>query len=190
MPDYYDIHYREYFEKTAHLDPSPFLNPVLEFLHEGSEILDIGCGSGRDMAWLKSRGFKPTGFEKSAGMAGLARKKSGCNVVEGDFLDHDFSIYRADAVILSACLVHQPHDRLPSILERIKTALKKPGYIYISLKHGNGEKTDGAGRKFYLWQDNDLRTVFGVLYLETVFYTLTPSARGTSEVWLNYILKN
>lgn len=189
MPDYYDIHYKEYFEKTAHIDPSSFLSPLLGFIPAGSTILDIGCGSGRDMAWLKSKGFYPEGFEKSAGMSELAEKRSGCRVTEGDFLTFDFSVYEVDCIILSACLVHQPHENLLSILERVRKALKKSGHIYLSLKYGYGEKTDDEGRKFYLWQDKDLRTLFSMLYLEPVFYALTSSARGTSEIWLNYILK-
>lgn len=190
MPDYYDLHFKEYFEKTASLDPSFFLEPILKFLPEKAVIIDIGCGSGRDMAWFKSKGFLPFGLEKSSGMAKLAREKSGCEVIEGDFLVHDFSKYIVDAAIISASLVHQPHNLLPSIIQRIKTALKNQGLIYLSLKYGNGEKTDNLGRKFYLWQDHDLRTLFSMLCLKTVFQAKTASARGTDEIWLNYILKN
>lgn len=190
MSDYYDIHFREYFEKTQGLDPSSFLEPLLGFLPQNAEILDIGCGSGRDMAWLRSKGYRPSGFEKSAGMADLARKRSGCLVMEGDYLAHDFSSFCVDAIILSASLVHQPHDLLLPILARIGKALKKKGVMYISLKYGKGEKTDSLGRKFYLWQDQDLRTLFDVLCMKVVFWGMTPSARGTDEIWLNYVLEN
>lgn len=190
MPDYYDLHFKEYFEKTGNIDPSPFLGPLLKYLPEKAVIFDIGCGSGRDMAWFKSKGFLAFGLEKSSGMAKLAREKSGCTVIEGDFLSHDFSKYKIDAAIISASLVHQPHDLLPLILGRIKKSLNTPGFIYLSLKYGINEKTDDLGRKFYLWQDQDLRTVFSMLCLKIVFQAKTPSARGTSETWLNYILKN
>lgn len=189
MPDYYDIFFKEYFDKTAHIDPAPFLSPLLEFLPEKAEIFDIGCGSGRDMAWLKSKGFKPFGLEKSPGMAEYAEKRSGCRIIKADFLTHDFSAYNVDCIILSASLVHQPHSRLLRILSEILKAMKSQGLIYISLKYGVGEKTDEAGRKFYLWQDHDLRTLFNMLCLKIVFHAITPSARGTSEIWLNYILK-
>lgn len=189
MPDYYDLHFKEYFDKTAHIDPSPFLEPVLKFLPEKAIIFDIGCGSGRDMEWFRSKGHQPFGLEKSLGMAELARGKSGCEVIVGDFLAHDFSKYSVDTLILSACLVHQPHNLLPSILANVKTALKESGIIYLSLKFGQGERTDAIGRKFYLWQDHDLRTLFNMLCLKIIFQSLTPSARGTDEIWLNYILE-
>lgn len=189
-PDYYDLHFNEYYEKTVNVDPAPFLGPLLQFLPDNANIIDIGCGSGRDMAWFKSRGFRPMGIEKSAGMAKLAEKKSGCRVITADFLSHDFSKYQTDCIVLSASLVHQPHDILLPAMSNIMKALKNPGFVYLSLKFGNGEKTDAEGRKFYLWQDQGLRTLFNMLCLTTVFHAKTPSARGTSEVWLNYILKN
>lgn len=188
--DYYDLHFNEYYEKTVNIDPTTFLGPLLQFLPDNAHIIDVGCGSGRDMAWLKSMGFRPMGIEKSAGMTKLAEKKSGCRVITADFLSHDFSKYLADCIIMSASLVHQPHDILLQTLKNIMKALKNPGFIYLSLKFGIGEKTDSEGRKFYLWQDQDLRTVFNMLCLTIVFHAKTPSARGTSEVWLNYILKN
>jgi len=31
----------------------------------------VGCGSGRDLLWLKNRGFKVIGFERPKGLAEL-----------------------------------------------------------------------------------------------------------------------
>ena len=45
-------------------------------LHE-RDVLDIGCGSGRDLKWLRERGFSVTGFERSKGLAALARRHAG-----------------------------------------------------------------------------------------------------------------
>ena len=55
------------------MDPSSFLQPFASHLAEGSLILDVWCGSGRDLLWLKNRGFKVIGFERSKGLAELAR---------------------------------------------------------------------------------------------------------------------
>ncbi len=71
----------------------------------------MGCGSGRDLLWLKERGFKVMGFERSEGLAELARKNSGCEVIEGDFETFDFSPLSFDAVIASGSLVHVPHEK-------------------------------------------------------------------------------
>jgi len=34
---------------------------------------ELGCGSGRDLLWLKNRGFHVIGFERSPGLAELCR---------------------------------------------------------------------------------------------------------------------
>ena len=67
MKDYYQENHKKYHEQTAGIDPASFLSPLVRCLTPGSRILDVGCGSGRDMRWLKDRGFQPTGFERSSG---------------------------------------------------------------------------------------------------------------------------
>jgi SAM-dependent methyltransferase len=84
MDDYYEENCREYNEATVAIDPSSFLAPLLARIEPPATILDVGCGSGRDMLWFKERGFRVTGFERSSGLAELARKHSGCPVTEGD----------------------------------------------------------------------------------------------------------
>jgi SAM-dependent methyltransferase len=105
MTDYYQQNYRTYHEKTFFVDPSSFLTPFAENLKPKATILDIGCGSGRDLLWLKKLGFKATGFERSPSLADLAGKNAGCDVIEGDFETYDFSNIQSDAVLFSGSLV-------------------------------------------------------------------------------------
>jgi len=123
MSDYYQQNYRKYHEKTFFVDPSSFLTPFSESLKPGSTILDIGCGSGRDLLWFKQHGFEVVGFERSPGLADLARKNVGCEVIEGDFEIYDFSQLSVDAIMLVGALVHLPHSKVPEILNSISRAL-------------------------------------------------------------------
>ena len=45
--------------------PAPFLTPLADRLPAGSLVLDVGCGSGRDLCWMKSKGFRVMGLERS-----------------------------------------------------------------------------------------------------------------------------
>ena len=134
MSDYYQQNYREYHEKTFSVDPKSFLAPIAEKLKPGATILDIGCGSGRDLLWFRQRGFKVVGFERSPGLAGLIRKNVGCEVLEGDFETYDFSQLSVDAILLIGALVHLPHNRLPEVLNWISRALRGGGIIFLSLR--------------------------------------------------------
>ncbi|MBW2612111.1 MAG: methyltransferase domain-containing protein, partial [Deltaproteobacteria bacterium] len=74
--DYYQRHFLEYHTQTFNVDPASFLEPLTKYLQPGDRILDVGCGSGRDLLWFKNRGFVATGFERSAGLARLARQNT------------------------------------------------------------------------------------------------------------------
>ena len=54
MKDYYQKKYKSYHEKTFEIDPSDFLSPLAERLTAGAVVLDVGCGSGRDLLGLGS----------------------------------------------------------------------------------------------------------------------------------------
>jgi SAM-dependent methyltransferase len=128
--------------------------PLLDHLTEGDTVHDIGCASGRDLLWLKQRGFDAIGFEKSKGLAELARENAGCPVFEGDFETYEFSDMGVDAVLLVGALVHVPHEKFENILRRISDSLKEAGKMLITLKEGTGSFTDDRGRVLYLWKDS------------------------------------
>ena len=187
--DYYKENYKEYFDRTFSLDPSSFLGPVAERLSNGAMVLDVGCGSGRDLLWFKKKGFEVIGFERSAGLAELAREHSGVEVIEGDFDTYDCSFISADAIIASGSLVHVQHERLADILQNIVQALEKHGIFYVSLKQGEKTKTDDLGRSFYYWKDEELREVFESLNFKVLDSYQNKSIANSDDVWLSYILR-
>ena len=192
MADYYQAHAREYFEETAHIDPSPFLGAFVQHLPPGARVLDVGCGAGGIMGWMKANGFDVTGFERSPGLAALARAHSGCPVIEGDFADADFSSLRVDAILCCGALVHVPHAQLQGVLANIVRAFcidsPRPRTLYVSLKQGTGSATDSRGRTFFFWQDQALRPVFTGLGFAVTDFLRSPSADGEGKMWLGYVL--
>lgn len=188
MQDYYHKNFQDYFDKTISIDPSGFLSTFVRYLSSGATIMDAGCGSGRDLLWLKEKGFDPLGFERSSGLAALAGKKSGCPVIQGDFTGYDFSGLFVDAVLLSGALVHMGREELSPVFENVLKALNPGGHVYLSLKQGRGNSLAPDGREFTLWSDDELRPVFAELGLQIKDFSINTSAMETGEVWLAYIL--
>ena len=187
--NYYTENPKEYFDRTFSLNPSSFLGPVAERLSSGAMVMDVGCGSGRDLLWFKNKGFEVIGFERSAGLAKLAREHSDVEVIEGDFETYDFSFISADAIISSGSLVHVEHERLADILKNIVQALEEHGIFYVSLKQGKNTKTDDLGRPFYYWKDEELREIFKSLGFKMLDSSQNKSIANSDDVWLGYILQ-
>lgn len=188
--DYYVKNALAYYNKTHTIDPTSFLTPFTENLKKKDAVIDVGCGSGRDLRWLKFHGFAPTGIERSPALVELARSYSGCPVIEADYEKFDFSKIIAKGIIFSASLVHLPHEKVETVLSNSLKALQGSGYVYISLKEGRGKKSDAEKRQFYLWEDGDFRVIFTGLGLELVWFERSLSKRGTGEIWLSYTLKH
>ena len=189
IEDYYQIRSKEYHEKTFYVDPESFLAPLVARLKPGATVLDVGCGSGRDILWLKNRGFDATGLERSERLAQLAKETTGSRIIVADFEIYDFSRFPVDAVSMVGALVHLPANRVPAVLNSIANALKANGKMLLTLKKGAGQATDPHGRVFTLWRDNDLRKMFERLELDVVYFFQQSSKTGSGEIWLGYVLE-
>jgi SAM-dependent methyltransferase len=186
--DFYQRYFQAYHDRTVGVDPSAFLVPLAKHLAPGNHVLDIGCGSGRDSKWLKERGFSVTGFERSKGLAALARRHAGCTVVEGDFEVYDFSRLQVDALLLCGALVHIPHARFEGVFKNILKALKPGGKLLVSLKQGTGVTAADDGRMFYYWQAKDAETVFARQKLFVLEFQTGASRINRSDIWLSWVL--
>jgi 2-polyprenyl-3-methyl-5-hydroxy-6-metoxy-1,4-benzoquinol methylase len=189
MPDFYQNHFQVYHARTFSVDPSSFLGILATHLQAGSTVIDIGCGSGRDILWLQKRGYNVIGLERSSGLAHLARHHTGSRIIEADFETFNFAELSADALLLIGALVHLPHPKLTEVLEAICQAVKNFGFLLITMKQGEGSVTDPDGRRFYLWQDEDMRQVYETLKLSVIDFFIQPSKINPDDIWLGYLLR-
>ena len=123
------------------------LPEFLDRLRPGARILELGCGGGRDASHMIEMGFdvEPTDGTAEIALQAEVRLDRTVRVMRFDELE---SIAEYDAVIASASLLHVPRADLPSILQRIWTALKPGGWHIASYNGGGVEGRDGFGRYF------------------------------------------
>ena len=187
--DLYETQFLSYCYKTVTLDPTPFLTPLINRLPKNSKILDIGCGSGRDLLWLKNQGYQPTGFERSSGIAQFAREHSQCSVIEGDFQTYDFSTLQFDAVIAIGAFVHLKKSELGPTLLRISRSINKDGLIYLTLKEGLGQYQNEDGRIFVYWEQEDLEETFETCGFALISLLRNVSIMNHKEIWLGCFIQ-
>ena len=105
----------------------------------GGRIIEIGCGTGRDMAWFEAHGLDVIGIDLSWGMLSYAR-----HVTEGDLLQMDMTqLALADASFdgawCCASLLHLPKETAPQALREIYRVLKAEAMLVLSIQEGDCE---------------------------------------------------
>ncbi|MBQ9315614.1 MAG: class I SAM-dependent methyltransferase [Atopobiaceae bacterium] len=124
---------------------------LAELPADGS-ILDLGCGSGRDTAYFREKGFRVTPTDGSARMCTLTSDYLGTPVRVQEFNElTDESLY--DGIFASASIMHLEYDRLTELMPKIARALKPGGVLYVSFKYGD---QDGyLGKRYYTYMTEE-----------------------------------
>ena len=128
-------------------DVSRHISPFLDRLTPGATIIELGCGGGRDAAYMIERGFDVDPTDGVAEMAKIAEEWLNRRVRVMSF-DALCAVTAYDAVIASATLLHVPRMALLSIVEKIWNALKPMGLHVATFKSGNVEGRDVHGRYY------------------------------------------
>jgi SAM-dependent methyltransferase len=139
---HYDQNAQGFWEGTRDHDVSQNIDAMLQHIAAASplELLDFGCGPGRDLISFTALGHHVTGLEGSAQLAALARTHSGCEVLEQNFLNLDLPRERFDGVFANAVLFHIPSQALQRVLSALHSALKPGGVLFCSNPHGTGQE--------------------------------------------------
>lgn len=153
---FYENHASDYFDQTVMADMSPLYIHFLARIPPGGRILDVGCGSGRDLLAFVKRGFRAEGIDSSETLARMAASYSGTSVKVGDFTQADLDgLY--DGIWACASLLHVERDVLFSTLQNLKNALVPGGTIFASVREGSGEKVGNDGRIYTLYGLDELK---------------------------------
>jgi SAM-dependent methyltransferase len=153
--DHYQQNAEVFRAATADHDVSQNIDALLRHIQGPPPytILDFGCGPGRDLRALTHRGHRAIGLEGSSAFVEMARKDSGCEVWQQDFLKLELPAAYFDGIFANASLFHVPAQELPRVLKELRAALKPGGVLFSSNPRGENEENWRGGRygSFHDW---------------------------------------
>ena len=114
------------------------------------DILDFGCGPGRDVSYFKSLGHRPVGLDGSEAFCGMARKHTGCKILHQKFLSLELPDKAFDGIFANASLFHVPRQHLPRVLNDLHSALRPDGVLFLSNPRGDDEGWSGQRYGHYM----------------------------------------
>lgn len=140
--DHYQQHAQAFWQGTRDHDVSQNIGALLQYIEAPAplEILDFGCGPGRDLKTFKLLGHQATGLEGAAQLAAMARTYSGCDVLQQNFLQLNLPSGQFDGVFANAVLFHVPGQALPRVLADLFATLKPGGVLFSSNPRGDGQE--------------------------------------------------
>ena len=147
---------------------SPIAGHAARVFSGGGRVLDVGCGSGRDLAFLLEQGYDAFGIDAAPELVELAqdlhpslkgRISHGC--LPG--LSPPFHT-QFDAVLCSAVLMHLDVAEMPSAAAALRRCLRGGGRLLVSVPFErpdlNGSNRDPEGRRFTLQSPKQLQSIF------------------------------
>jgi SAM-dependent methyltransferase len=139
---------KDWHEQAA---PTDLHETVTRFFIKGGTTADIGCGSGREVAWLDADGYPAEGFDASDGLLAQARSRYPQLKFARAELPELRGIAPAtyDNVLCETVIMHLDRARIAPAVRRMLDITKPGGILNLSWR-----VTEGA----------DLRDKHGRLY--------------------------
>lgn len=158
------------------------------------DVLDIGCGAGRDSRELSNKGYSVTGIDLSDNMLTIAKRKAPKAIFSKmDLRDLNFRDNTFDGVWASASMFHVTKDEVIESLKGILRVLKPAGVAFISFKEGEGVQVKQVKKTFQkkqeLYSYTEMRDTLRNLGFRVLMTERKEDATREGLFWLNYFVK-
>jgi len=165
---------------------------------KGGKVLDIGCGSGRDLAVLHKLGFDCYGVDPVLEFVEIAQQihpELENRIALGKLPELQVPFNgNFDGVLCSAVLMHIDIEQLPATATAIKSCLKLEGRLLYSVPSKRSDvvasNRDLNGRLFIPDQADRLNSLFSNIgFTEITSWTNSDSMGRDSVEWVSVLLE-
>ena len=164
---------------------------VCQYVKPGSKVLDIGCGSGENLLYLKSIGCEAIGSDADQNLAALAEKYK-LNIRIGMFAPSAFDEGGFDYVIMNQLIEHMPNPLI--FLQSVKTLLKPTGKVILATPNIEGWGRKIWGKRWLHWHAPYHVTFFSSDSLEKTIalsgFKMEKKITKTSSNWFYFQLRH
>lgn len=150
--DHYDRNAKAFWSGTKDHDVSQNRQAFLAACEQqpSLDILDFGCGPGRDVYYFKSIGHKPVGLDGSLEFCQHAKTYTQCTILHQQFLNLTLASESFDGVFANASLFHIPSQSLAGVLAQLNHCLRPGGVLFMSNPRGSAEGWNGQRFGHYM----------------------------------------
>jgi SAM-dependent methyltransferase len=133
---YYEEQAKSTAEAYEAVDFAPVMTTIMKYLPRSGQLLDLGCGSGRDAAFFLAQGYDVTALDGSEAM--LREAAAYHPELVGRLLHHvlpeplPFDKGSFDILISMAVLMHLEKELLPEVFSEIARVIGVPGAVAYS----------------------------------------------------------
>ncbi|NJN17580.1 MAG: methyltransferase domain-containing protein [Oscillochloris sp.] len=153
----YDLHAERFAADQRAKTPQALYQVVLAWFLPAGRSADLGCGSGRDTAWLNAHGFQAVGYDASAGMLAAGRaayphldlRQSAlpdlAEIADGSY----------DNLLCSAVLMHLPPEALARAPVTLARVLRPGGRVVLTYRASREQAEREHDGRLYTAIDDD-----------------------------------
>ena len=195
---YYDKNAPSLANRYEMADMSYTHRTLIRHLPEGGKVLEIGCGSGRDAAFLLNHGFDVTAIDSSSEMLStaiayhpeLAERTCRASIPFSDkdpLLDRRFN-----AIVMIATVMHISDQDLFECACQLRQLLSPDGIVFISTslgREGIVEGYDSEGRIYIERQPDELQLLFERIGFRLITNYQSEDSFGRNFSWITLVMQ-
>ncbi len=144
--------------------PPADLHDLIRRYFNAGDTADIGCGSGREVAWLIAHDYPAVGYDASPGLIAQARRRHpGCDFRIAALPElEDLASASFANVLCETVIMHLPRDEIARSVQRLIDIAKDGGVVYLSWRVSkDGDQRDKNGRLYAAFDASLVRQALG-----------------------------